>query len=210
MIRDLENFKAVLLSPKHYENRRGRFFTSLEESGGFLKGVGVEWFEATPHWETFAPTGYWWRHVHKRRHYWAATQDHLTILETAILEGVENLLILEDDARFSDDFSDRFGKTVELLPSGWRGLQLNWNSDSADRTTDIGLQAGAGYGAGMLANLWSREGMIRLHSHAWSRRNRIIDNSYDHLRQIEPALFFRPSYPLFFQDTADPGKGYAD
>ena len=202
-----ENLKIVLLSPRRYERRRERFRLSLEKDGGFLNEVGVEWFVATPYESSSPPSGYWWRHVRRLPHYWAATCDHLSIMEKALVEKVDHLIVLEDDACFVEDFDRKFREAFRLLPPGWRSLQLNWNMKSRVATGGPGLLLGAGRNSGMMANLWSREGIKRFYSHAWSRRNHIICASYDDLRRKEPLGFYRPAEELVVSDPLARQKG---
>jgi hypothetical protein len=201
-------FRAVMLSPERYRNRRYRFYKSLRDSGGFLmNGEGVRWHVGKDWRDRFPPQGHYYRQVNKRPHYWAATCDHLDIIEQALAQGVDTLLVLEDDARFPPGFEEAFEHAVALLPDGWRALQLNWNSREKTGYLLGPLAGPAGRGAGMLANLWSREGLLRFYGHAMASRHRIIDACYDHLRALEPDGFFRPSGQLLEQDNEGVGLG---
>lgn len=202
----LGRFEAVFLSPVRYEERRTRFMASLEKDGGFLNDCGVRWHVASDWRERFAPQSHWFRRVRRKRHYWAATCDHLDIMERALAAGVDSLLVLEDDATFIPEFGQAFWYCVERLPWGWRALQLNWN-DAAAGDWHGPLQGPAGAGSGMMANLWSREGLVRFYDHALAHRERIIDACYDGLRQMEPDGFLRPSGQLLTQDCIGRGQG---
>jgi hypothetical protein len=51
-------------------------------------------------------------------------QSHVRILEDCILNGVESVLILEDDIRLCDDFPQRCRQFLEAVPSTWEGLMI--------------------------------------------------------------------------------------
>lgn len=55
---------------------------------------------------------------------WGCMQSHRQILERAILDGVESLLVLEDDAKFAPEFDRRFAAFMEAVPKSWDGLML--------------------------------------------------------------------------------------
>ncbi len=50
---------------------------------------------------------------------WGCLMSHARILEDCIRDGVERVLILEDDVVFVRDFSDRAKCFLENVPSGW-------------------------------------------------------------------------------------------
>lgn len=51
-------------------------------------------------------------------------QSHLRVLHDAIMDGVDRLLVFEDDAEFRDDFPADAEKFVESVPSDWECLML--------------------------------------------------------------------------------------
>lgn len=55
---------------------------------------------------------------------WGCMQSHRQVLERAIMDGVETLMVLEDDARFAADFDTKLGEFMSLVPSDWEGLWL--------------------------------------------------------------------------------------
>jgi len=199
--------RAVLLSPERYAKRRARCLASFAANGGRLRETGLEWFRATPLDRVFTPRGHWFRHVARQPHYWAATRDHMTILDQALVDGVDELFVFEDDSVFTPDFDEALAESISKMPPGWRALQLNWNGRPGGKEARPGLLGAAGHGGGMMANLWSREGMIRFHGHAWSRPNHIIDANYDDLRMKEPGMFFRPLEEIVVQDPIATGRG---
>jgi hypothetical protein len=55
---------------------------------------------------------------------WGCMRSHLRILEQAMMDGVEKLLILEDDACFADQFSEKVAEFLAVVPDDWDQLML--------------------------------------------------------------------------------------
>lgn len=55
---------------------------------------------------------------------WGCLQSHRRILETALMDGVETLLVLEDDATIRGDFTEQAGRFLADLPADWE--QVMW------------------------------------------------------------------------------------
>ncbi len=53
--------------------------------------------------------------------------SHIKVLEKAIQDGVENLLILEDDIVFEDDFVEGIKNFLSDLPDDWDALMFGGN-----------------------------------------------------------------------------------
>jgi hypothetical protein len=51
-------------------------------------------------------------------------QSHIQVLQRAIMDGVERILVLEDDAEFHDTFTDHAAAFVDRIPSEWECLML--------------------------------------------------------------------------------------
>ncbi len=49
-------------------------------------------------------------------------RSHLRTLEDALCDGIETLLVLEDDAIFVDDFAQKVGAFIEEAPTDWHQL----------------------------------------------------------------------------------------
>lgn len=62
-----------------------------------------------------APDGY-----SQGNYAWACFQSHRRAIEDAVNDGLESILILEDDATFVDDFSTKAIQFVESLPDDWQ------------------------------------------------------------------------------------------
>ncbi len=55
---------------------------------------------------------------------WGYMRSMISILESAIEDGVENLLVFDDDVMFHNDTSSIFRRALKDLPDDWRILQL--------------------------------------------------------------------------------------
>ncbi len=55
---------------------------------------------------------------------WGCMQSHRQVLERAILDGVESLLVLEDDACVRPTFCEEIDRFLTSVPSDWDGLML--------------------------------------------------------------------------------------
>lgn len=189
------NFRAVVLSPEHYANRREQFFKSLDEHGGFLRGK-VDWHRGKTAKERVVPTHV--DHAIAHPHYHLASRDHIDIIERAILDDVEYLFVFEDDARFTPYFEEYFLRMWVALPDGWRAAMLGGQdgTNHARRLTDpphpecIAEVHGC---LGMHGVLWSREGMLRAFDHFtyWNRCT--VDQAFRGLQGEDPGRYFAPA-----------------
>ncbi len=55
---------------------------------------------------------------------WGCYQSHLQVLSAAVHDGVNSLLILEDDAEFPQDFAPCVTRFLQLVPGDWDGMLL--------------------------------------------------------------------------------------
>lgn len=55
---------------------------------------------------------------------WGCRQSHLAVLQEAMLDGVESLLVLEDDVCFCPDFAARLAAFRAAVPADWDMLML--------------------------------------------------------------------------------------
>jgi GR25 family glycosyltransferase involved in LPS biosynthesis len=65
---------------------------------------------------------------------WGYLKSYIGILEKALHEGHESILILDDDALFHRDFKSLFAAAVRELPEDWKifqlgALQYDWGDD---------------------------------------------------------------------------------
>lgn len=55
---------------------------------------------------------------------WGCMRSHQQIFERAIMDGVDNLLVLEDDACFIEGFRSEVQRFLEIVPADWDQLML--------------------------------------------------------------------------------------
>lgn len=67
----------------------------------------------------------------------ACSRSHHKVLTDAAADGVQRLLVLEDDADFKHNFNRNFARLVSVLPDDWQMLYLGGNSYSNE---DIGIK----------------------------------------------------------------------
>ncbi|MEI6655783.1 MAG: hypothetical protein WCP45_13545, partial [Verrucomicrobiota bacterium] len=121
---DLAKIRMVVLSAEHYAIRRAAFIESLKQSGGFLNDIPLEVWTATPSSQCYPPPTF--GKIRSYKHWWAASCDHLKIMEQSFARDDEFLLFFEDDARFEPDFEERFWQAWDDLPENWNALRLGW------------------------------------------------------------------------------------
>jgi len=55
---------------------------------------------------------------------WGCYSSHRRVIEDALMDGVEQLMIFEDDAHFPEDFVEQYQRFLHHLPADWDGLYL--------------------------------------------------------------------------------------
>jgi hypothetical protein len=71
---------------------------------------------------------------------WGCMQSHRQVLERAIMDGVQSLLVLEDDACFRPGFSRDVATFLANVPADWDGLMLGGQHvDSVPRAVAAGI-----------------------------------------------------------------------
>lgn len=55
---------------------------------------------------------------------WGCYQSHLRLLRQAVADGVQSLLVLEDDVTFVEGFADRLGVFLQAVPDDWDQIYL--------------------------------------------------------------------------------------
>lgn len=198
--------RFVLLSAEHYHERRERFYESLSSNGGFLNLLECEWWKGTPKESLLAPPSF--RQVNRRDHWWAASHDHMRIMEDTLLGDWEQLILVEDDAHFVDGFDERFWRSWCVLPEGWKAMRMGWHDHCKHENIVPGLLNRCDNRSGLqIANLWSREGLLRFYDHAWHRRKLIIDMAFADLRKREPRDWYQPIAPIVVNDPKARQRG---
>lgn len=198
--------RMVYLSPERYSQRRERFLSCLASRGGFLNHLDVEWWKATPSEKMFAPPSF--RDVRKIAHWWAATCDHLRIMEESLVSGIPYLFLFEDDAVMEPDFEERFWRAWAALPPSWKAMRLGWHDFGDSVPIHPGVLHRAGKRGGlMIANFWNQAGLYRAYDHFWHRRKMIIDMAFEDLRQREPQDWYQPASPVVVKDPLASQQG---
>jgi hypothetical protein len=184
-------FRAVVLSPERYAKRRAAFFESVEQHGGFLQGK-IEWWVGKTAAERVVPSHV--DHATEFPHYYLASRDHIDIIESAILDGTENLIVFEDDARFAPDFEEYLLRAWISKPDDWMALMLGgqpWTDDareyvSPETANSLARVRGC---LGMHGVLWNRAGMRRAFDHFtyWNRMT--IDQAFRGLQHDKPHFY---------------------
>jgi hypothetical protein len=198
--------RLVLLSPERYAKRRERCLESIAARGGFLNRLDLEWWKATPSEQLLPPPSF--HQVRKVRHWWAATCDHLRIMEETLLSKHEYLFLLEDDAVLHPDFEELFWRAWATLPKDWKAMRLGWHEMGGTVPVCPGVLDRCGRQGGlMIANLWNRTGLHRAYDHFWHRRKMIIDMAFQDLRKLEPRDWYQPAKMLVTKDPLAKQRG---
>lgn len=199
-----EKVRMVVLNAEHYPKRRKCFTDAFNSNAGSLRNIPLEWFSGTPKELDPGPYAGW------RKHWYAATSDHLSILAETLDLGYDSLIMLEDDARFTCNSHYRFWRAWCALPEDWRGVRLGVNKGAPIEVIHPGVLGRSPKRWGqMLANYLSREGMEMLHRYASRRRHRVIDGAFADLRRCEPVGWYQPIDPVVWKDsrTKQQGRG---
>jgi hypothetical protein len=92
----------------------------------FFRELPADWPFATP--EPFpavdgqaVPSPSWWR---QGKGAWGCYRSHLTLIERALNDGLQSVLLLEDDALPVADFTPRVSAFLAELPDDWQMLYL--------------------------------------------------------------------------------------
>ena len=103
----------------------------------FLSGVPSDWpFAKIERWNAVdgskVPPPAWWR---QGKGGWGCYRSHHQIIEKCLNEGVDRVLILEDDAIFSDDFTATISESIAETPAGWGMMYLGGQHLHASQRT---------------------------------------------------------------------------
>lgn len=64
-------------------------------------------------------------------------QSHLRVLEDALMDNVNTLLVLEDDVRFCRDFEQKLRAFLLTVPDDWHGLMIGGQDQATPTETGI-------------------------------------------------------------------------
>jgi GR25 family glycosyltransferase involved in LPS biosynthesis len=116
---DFKNYfdRVVVINLKRRPDRLARFRSALLDCRWpFMQPVVFEAIDGT-----LVPSPDGWQSGGGA---WGCMRSHQRIFEQAIMDGVENLLILEDDACFVADFAQRIEEFLLTIPNDWDQLML--------------------------------------------------------------------------------------
>lgn len=111
--------RVVCLNLDRRPDRWERFQARLATIAGGWPFAPVERFKAVDAKVCEPPA--WWR---ADRGAWGCMQSHIRIIEAALLDGVESILVLEDDAMFCEGFRDSAAAFLSIVPAEWDSLML--------------------------------------------------------------------------------------
>ena len=203
----MKNTRFVVLSPEIYEDRRSRFYSRLQHSEGILGMKDCEWWKATPSDRMLCPPSF--TRLGSHRHWWAATRDHVRILEETLLDDtVEYLLLCEDDAMFSADFDEYFWRAFAGVPADWRALWLGRHDRYYfPKPVNKAVERCSHKGQGQSCVFWNRKGMLRFYDHLWHRCSKTIDDAFEDLRNYDPTGWYQPTKKIVIDDPDARQKG---
>lgn len=98
---------------------------------------------------------------------WGCYRSHVRVIEDALNQGVESLLVMEEDVLFSQDFGPRAGNFLDAVPSGWAQIYFGGVSKGAETQVN--------------AEVIRSEGIVLTHCYALSGHG--IEALYKHLSE---------------------------
>jgi hypothetical protein len=99
---------------------------------------------------------------------WGIYRSFLTIIERCLSDGVDSVLLLEDDALFRPDFVREATAWLRHVPEDWQMLYLGGQHLASPRK--------------LTDQLWVAQNVNRCH--AWAIRGSMLTEVYHHLMQI--------------------------
>lgn len=117
--------------------------------------------------------------------------SHYTIIKNCLQDSnINNVLILEDDAIFCDNFNTLVGEFLSNLPNDWEMIYLGGQHIRKPKDTIINNSVGIGTNINRThAYGVSRNGMIKLDKllnlKNWKSPNYHIDHQYGRLHELE-------------------------
>jgi hypothetical protein len=170
--------------PERWERFQKSFAASK-----LLGHLPVTRWRATPMNEMLVPD--YWPHW---KTYYGTREDWLTMIERAYLDGVEHVLIFEDDAQLKKSFDPVYEAACNDLPESWRGLWLGGHLTD-HRLLNKQITPHLYRLGGCLSThavLLNRKGMLRVFSHTLHQIKTIMDWATRELHQMEPHFYTTP------------------
>lgn len=156
-----------------------------------LRGADVQRFEAVTAGDCVRPD--WWSAAGfgDQSAYWACRESHLRVWQRAMLDGVERLLVFEDDAQPHPDFDVRFPRFHAELPAGWLGYQLGGWGETAEVSANCSRMLRCG---GLWAYALNAAGLRRAYGHVCWHVQESIDAATRVLQQVQPDFYMPPGW----------------
>lgn len=135
----------------------------------------------------------WWRTTPGA---WGCYRSHLRIIEDALQDGVESVLIFEDDATFVDDFTPRAIAFFEALPSDWGQAYLGGQHLARARQAVPGIVEGVNINRTHAYALRGPAGLQAAYrwlcsSNRWQDRHH-VDHQYGRLHRNSELVAYAP------------------
>lgn len=154
--------RVAVLSLPAARQRRERVRAHLHHSG--LGGDEIQFIPALPGSDSPAPRG--WQGLPA----WGCLRSHLSLMEQAERDGVESLLVLEDDVVFSPATAGELGPWLRRVPPGWGQIYLGGQHLQPPRRT-------------ALDGVWQARNVNRTHAYAVS--GHVLPRIIRHLKRWE-------------------------
>lgn len=110
------DFPVYIISLPAAKNRLDKVFLTLPKT---FSGKNIHIFDAVDGSKVEIPS--WWKTNAGR---YGCHASHMSILETIVEKDLKNVLILEDDVHFTNNFDEIFSQSFPLLPPDWDQFYL--------------------------------------------------------------------------------------
>lgn len=191
--------RVVVINLDESVERLDAFHESIATSS-MLTSATVERFSAFSPMTSFAPTWYLKGDLKdgpSYNRYWACRQSHMAVWQKAILDNVEHLLVLEDDADILPEFDVGFTAFFMSMPVKWLGYSLGFFPWNAPENVNDRCDRSRGYGSTHAYGL-NRQGLMRVYEHVEWHNRIVIDHALAGLHGEVPQ-FYAPGKELVKQ-----------
>lgn len=123
--------------------------------------------------------------------YYAASVAHRLMIEDAWKKDYNEVLILEDDARFDEEFFRSFHPFMDEMRRDfpdWLAIWLGWTLQRAPekKSENVMLNRGCTQCHAYIVN---RHGMWRILDHLWVRNQKVVDWAYCELMEADACIY---------------------
>lgn len=146
---------------------------------------------------------------YKAHNYWACRASHLAVMAQALQDGVEHLLVFEDDAVIYPNFDRRYTELLQYMPGDWMGYLLGghlWNKDNPPVRVNSCCsrlrEAGALHCYGL-----NRKGLQRVYDHLSWHQTMQNDAATSALYGPEPHFYCPPHWIVSQRDGPSDNEG---